>query len=103
MINELLERIQSIENEIIQSCETYRAEELGFDRRCGDVLVPHNKQWIVIYKNNKGTMNYYGGLEYVDDEYVTELTTIVLYSREDSRIDGHLSSLDEPEEEECCE
>lgn len=102
MINELLSQIESTENEIIQSCETYRAHELGFDRRCGDVYVSQDKQWLIIPKSSKGTMNYYGGLEYVDSEYVIELSTIVLYSREDSRIDGHLSSLDEPEEE-CCE
>lgn len=61
-------------------------EKVGLDMRCGTIYI--NEDCIAVAKYNRGTVEYYGGLEYVNKEYVYTLGEYTFYLAEDDRIQG---------------
>lgn len=63
-------------------------ETIGLDMRCGPLFI--NENAIAVRKCNRGTIEYYGGLEYCDKQYVYEVGDYVFYLAEDDRIQEHV-------------
>jgi hypothetical protein len=86
-----LDMIQSI-NETVETftdaMTKVGAELLGLDRRCGDLYV--SDDCIAVPKHRDNTLQYYGGFEYVDKDYRTEVGDWVFYFDEDHRVSDHL-------------
>ena len=80
-------------NDIIQQAvdqmTKVRPEALGLDHRSA-YRVWVSEEAIAVTKGNDGTMRYYGGLEYVDSSYRTEMGDWVIYSAEADRVCEHI-------------
>lgn len=63
-------------------------QNLGLDMRCGTIYI--NEEYIAVEKSRAGSLDYYGGLEYVDKEHRQEFGGYVFYSRESSRVADHI-------------
>ena len=75
---------------IIDEMREVKPEELGLDRRCAFQLFI-DEEYIAVQKSDLRNIRYYGGFEYVSEEYVLELGEYVFYNAEDERVAGHLS------------
>lgn len=92
---EIYELIESVSEKarrfVMHEMEQFRAEQLGLDGRCGFIFA--NESCIAVDKRSDRYLQYYGGFEYVDKEYRTELGDYVFYMVDDSRVAGHLSRM----------
>jgi hypothetical protein len=77
-----------ITNFVSKEMTKVNAEDIGIDARCGSLFIDHDT--IAVRKCNDGTLQYYGGFEYVDKEYRREVGDWVFYFSEDSRVWGHI-------------
>ena len=76
------------------------ADKLGLDMRAGYAL--HiDRDWIIVPLNNDGSLQYYGGFEYVNKQYRTVLGRWVLYSGEDERVREAIDRWEGVEEQLC--
>ena len=66
-----------------------KPKEVGLDTRSSYQLFI-NEDYIAIRKSDRRSLDYYGGFEYVDEEYVTVLGDYIFYSADDERVQGHL-------------
>ncbi len=81
-INEIVEEHLNSEFEMISG------DKIGLDYRCGGVMISEDA--IVVEKYRDGTLQYYGGFEYVDKEYRKEIGDYVFYLRDGGRVEDHL-------------
>ncbi len=84
-MNELVDRYLKGAQEVLP-------EDLGLDRRAAYRLFV-TEEVIAVIKSNDRSLQYYGGFEYVDKDYRTEIAGWVFYSAEDDRVAGHLSRI----------
>ena len=83
--------IEKIANQVMSECSDVTPEALGIDSRAGHSLRVSD-DFIACPKGSAQRMlEYYGGFEYVDKEYVSEMGDWVIYSGEDSRVREHLN------------
>ncbi len=89
----MLDLIDSVNESILIKLENdfkfVDPEEIGLDRRAAYGLW-YNSTGIVIKRAYQSSMEYYGGFEYVDKEYVTIIGNYVFYSVKDSRVADYL-------------
>ncbi len=88
-VHELVDEVEGKVKEIILSFTEVTPEELGLDTRCAYKLYI-NEDFIACRDSDKRNLNYYGGFEYVDSQYVISLGNFHFYSIEDSRVSRHL-------------
>jgi hypothetical protein len=79
--NDINEELFEIERKIAE-CPLVCADKLGLDWRAGHVYVGED----FVASSSAGSLNYYGGFEYVDEECITQVGRIVVYSNEDERV-----------------
>lgn len=86
MISDFVYRMNGqIERYVVDHMERTDAKSLGLDPRAGyDLYI--TKDGIAVEKAADGTLQYYGGFEYVSKEFRTELGDYVFYSIEDDRV-----------------
>lgn len=86
----LYEINRKIENHIQDHFELIYSgrDNVGLDSRCGPIYI--NQEYIAVDKFRAGTIEYYGGFEYVDKDHRQEMGDFVFYSRESSRIAEHI-------------
>jgi len=90
MLHELISEINSkVEGLIDEEFREVTPKEVGLDTRAGHRLFI-NEDFIAVSRGNRRTLDYYGGFEYVDEEYVTVLGDMVFYSADDERVQDHL-------------
>lgn len=79
-----------VEEMIADNATAVPAEQLRLDRRCGTLYV--SDHWIAKKASEAGSLNYYGGFEYINKEYVTTIGNYVFYSVDDdtSRVQNHI-------------
>ncbi len=65
--------------------------QLGLDRRVGRLYVDRDFTLIATQKNN--TLAYYGGFEYVDEDYIVQVGSLTVYSGEAERVRNALNIL----------
>ena len=102
----LYDKLNSLQWEINQKVEAIidemrevKPEELNLDQRSAYRLYV-DEEYIAVQKGSDlRTLRYYGGFEYVDEEYVLELGEYVFYHSEDERVAGHLSHYFQDQEE----
>ena len=86
VVYELMNEINARVEELIDTeFREVKPEELGLDLRVGFRLFI-NEGFIVARKSNRRPLDYYGGFEYVDRDYVKQYGDFVIYSAEDSRV-----------------
>ncbi len=78
------DEIDNMIDDIVGGMRKVNSKEIGLDERCGYVYI--NDEYICVKKNNKKAIEYYGGFEYIDREYVKEYGDYVFYSCEDERV-----------------
>lgn len=83
-IHQIIELVESATTAIEHDCELIPAHKLGLDPRCGFVYVGED----FVATPNPGTLDYYGGFEYIDSEYTIRLGEWKLYFKGNSRIDN---------------
>lgn len=87
-VNEIIDSLQDLEYGILEQTEKVSAKDLGLDPRCGIFHVDKDGEFVMVDKHNRRTVDYYGGLEYVDNENILALNEYVLYMVDDERIAG---------------
>ena len=60
------------------------ASQVGLDIRCGMVYVSPEEDFVAVSGNRM--INYYGGFEYIDSDYITTIGHMTFYSGEHSRV-----------------
>lgn len=102
----LQEQATALALEALEEATPVRPESCGLDRRSAGTLFIGD-DYVAVAKSSDRTLQYYGGFEYVDKEYRTELGGYVFYSTEDERVAEHHDRVsgvegnsDEPENEE---
>jgi hypothetical protein len=86
----LYEMGRKVENHIREHFELVYSgrDNVGLDSRCGPIYI--NQEYIAVDKFRAGTIEYYGGFEYVDKDHRQEMGDFVFYSRESSRVADHI-------------
>ncbi|CAB4162656.1 hypothetical protein UFOVP787_82 [uncultured Caudovirales phage] len=99
-VYEINEKVRRYVNNLTE----VKAEELGLDRRAGYTLwVDEDHTCIVVPKNRDGSLQYYGGFEYIDKEFRHEIGDYVFYQRDDDRVESCFCTLEgkpHPDDEE---
>lgn len=98
---ELSNQLNAVADEALNNAKTYYPERLGLDRRAA-YQVWRGYDFLAIRSNDKQTMEYYGGFEYVDRQYVLDTGYYTFYSTDDGRVMTHWERAAEPEEHELC-
>jgi hypothetical protein len=99
-ILEALEQAQDAIQELefaMRAADTVSASKIGLDTRAGRVIVTEDS--IIVNGNYKRSLEYYGGFEYVADEYINVLGNITIYSREELRVDEAITFYEEQSED----
>ncbi len=84
----MLEEVRDMTDAYASTMTNVAAPELGLDSRCGYVLV--NDECIAVSRLQDATLQYYGGFEYVDDDWRVTLGDYVFYLANDDRVKGHI-------------
>ena len=89
-VNEAVDNFVSELKQITKEQRTY--EGLGIDPRA---LYSgwYNDECLVVLNRNRGTLDYYGGFEYVDKEFVDTIGDYTIYSQDGGRVDDVLNCL----------
>lgn len=69
--------VNALVNSFLDGRPEVSAEEVGLDRRCGNIII--GEDFIAKYKSSDNLLQYYGGFEYVDKEMRFELGDYVFY------------------------
>ena len=83
---ELQEQIERMVDEYFEDSEAQRvsAEAVGLDHRAGYVFISTEEGWIA--SRNTRSLEYYGGFEYIGEEYRVTVGEITFYSSDHSRV-----------------
>lgn len=89
-LSELQEKIDEAIGEFLEDCVEMNCAELAKHSSL-DVRALPRRAWlcedgIILSTNERPALDYYGGFEYVDDEFVTVFGDYVMYSSEDDRV-----------------
>lgn len=69
---------------IVKQMDLISADQCGLDIRAGRLYI--SREGIVVRNSNRRTLNYYGGFEYVDEDYVHTLGDYTFYNTDDERV-----------------
>lgn len=84
-IHNALNEISEIAEKVIAGMTEASAEDLRLDpRACPKLWVSESA--VAIRTSHRRNMEYYGGFEYVDKEYVHPIGDYVFYLRDDDRV-----------------
>lgn len=85
---EILEyKVDSLVNELLDNMKEVKAKDLGLDPRAGYQLFV-GEDCIAVKTKYAGTLDYYGGFEYVDGESKREIGNWRFYTGDDDRVFG---------------
>ena len=90
-IIDYIEEVNDTARRLVNEMEMVRADQIGLDIRAGHRLWI-NEDCIVVTKAGDRSLQYYGGFEYVDKEYRTELGDFVVYMTDDGRVSDHIDT-----------
>ena len=84
---ELERQVEELVNKYIEESEAVcvNADQVGLDFRCGMVYVSVADDFVAVSGNY--SINYYGGFEYIDSDYITTIGHMTFYSGETSRVE----------------
>jgi len=95
---ELQEQIEQMVDQYFEDASAQRvsAEEVGLDHRAGSVFVSVEEGWIA--SRNTRSLEYYGGFEYIGEDYRVTVGEITFYSSDHSRVADALEYYSEMQE-----
>jgi hypothetical protein len=96
LMDEVSNRVERFINREME--QVYASRDIGLDPRCGSIYI--NEDCIAVDKCRQGTLEYYGGFEYVNKDYRYEMGGYVFYLALDSRVAEHIESFYMPDEDE---
>jgi hypothetical protein len=73
-----------IENMLQENAKIVSADKLNLDPRCGKLYV--GKNFIAVEKYSNGSLRYYGGFEYVDENDIVHINNYVIYQDNSDRV-----------------
>lgn len=88
--DDIISETNVLVNRYLKGAQEVLPEDLGLDRRAGYRMFV-TEEVIAVTKNCDRSLQYYGGFEYVNKDYRTEIGEWVFYSAEDDRVAEHLS------------
>lgn len=74
-------QVETIVQQYVDSADRVSADKIGLDRRAGMVYV--TDECIFAHKDSNKSLRYYGGFEYVSDEFVKQIGDYVFYMLRD--------------------
>ena len=74
--------LSEVDQQIADAVTPHKAEGAGLDRRCGMIYLGED----FLATRNRRSLDYYGGFEYVDPEYIQQVGGWTLYSADDDRV-----------------
>lgn len=100
-ISDVIDVVEEVTEQAIRKLATeYQPEQLGLDKRCYSVLVDSEFSCIIV-EGSTGAINYYGGFEYIEDEYISRIGNYTIYHEDSDRVRDHLDRLQESLEEQA--
>jgi hypothetical protein len=83
----LEQQVEELVNEYIEESEAVRvsAGDIGLDSRSGVVYISVNEDFVAVSGGGR-SINYYGGFEYIDSDYIKTIGHMTFYSGEASRV-----------------
>lgn len=87
-VGAIIEEFEDRLSDELRPDQKISADCLGLDPRCGSCWVVADG--IVVDGGSRRTFDYYGGFEYIDSSYVTNLGRYTHYAMGDERVDGAL-------------
>lgn len=88
--NDIQQALYELEQEVLRSTDLYPASDYGLDPRCGRLYAGGD----FIATPYRKALDYYGGFEYIDSEYILSLQTLTIYSSEHERVLEALMALE---------
>lgn len=99
MLTQIDEQIEKLMWDFIHNdCKVGDRDKTGIDPRAFIGTFWYNYDAIIIVKGNERSLNYYGGFEYIDADYIREYGNYVVYSAEADRVQEVLENLMENED-----
>lgn len=97
MIELLISEIeQQMRDYLAASAVRANANHIGLDGRAGTVYVTNEA---IIREGHPGSLEYYGGFEYVDREFVHNIGQYRIYLKDDERVAGCIEYFQETQGE----
>jgi len=92
---ELEEQVNWMVEQYFEDSDAIRvnAADLGLDERAGYLFISIEEEWIAT--NNTRPLDYYGGFEYVEQEYKAVVGAMTFYSADHSRVSDALDYYNE--------
>lgn len=84
----------SVATHIASNMQEAYPEAFGLDNRCARTMF-FDDYCIAVLKHHDRNLQYYGGFEYVDQQYRVEIGNYVFYMGEDERVADHLVTVRE--------
>lgn len=81
-----IEALTSEINELVLSLPRVGAKDVGLDWRCPSLHIDVINKCVYVDQERAGTLNYYGGFEYIDKDYQRGCGGFIRYT-EDTRVD----------------
>lgn len=79
---DLCNQLNEIQEAIIANSKLLSASKFGLDQRCGHLMLGED----FVASSAPRLVDYYGGFEYVDAAYVTQVGTWKVYSTDCDRV-----------------
>lgn len=99
MIDQIESQIaEMMERYVEENCKVGDREQTGLDPRAFVGLFYYNYDCIVIFSGARRNLEYYGGFEYIDSDYVRQYGDYIVYSAEADRVQEVLENLMEMED-----
>lgn len=81
-LNDILDALAELDESISNSVTSHHPSAAGLDSRCGTVYQGED----FLATKHRRSLDYYGGFEYIEPEYVTVVGEWTLYSIEHGRV-----------------
>lgn len=88
--NDIQGALSELDQQIADSVTPHKAEDAGLDPRCGMIYLGED----FLATRNRRSLDYYGGFEYVDSEYIQQVGGWTLYSVDDSCVLRAMTTLE---------
>lgn len=89
-ISDFVDEVAYAIDKLVKRMDQVKPQDIGLDERSSYGPLYINSDWIVATSASAGVLNYYGGFEYVDSQYVLTFGNYVLYHSDDSRVMKHI-------------
>ena len=85
---DLIDKANDLATDFIATMDHVYADKAGLDERCGFIYV--GSDCIGVDTDQRHSLDYYGGFEYVSKSDVFVVGKFTFYSIEDDRVAGHI-------------